>query len=96
VENNELILNMIYALIYLAFTGLIAYAGKHAAAQVKALALELVPYLRRVFDPNTVLSRWLISKGYDPAQVDRYAEIMADALQKALEAVPLAERDDAP
>lgn len=98
-ENNQLIIDLIYALVYLALTGAVAYITKLSAVQVKAAIIEVVPVLRRLFDPNTALSRWLKARGIDPATADQAAEVVADALEKwsaaQREAQPLPERDNA-
>jgi len=85
---NDVILYMTYAVLYVVGAGILAFAGKHTVAQLKAFALELVPYLRRVFDPGSIVVKILESRGIkiDRAQADKLLEAIADAAEKVLAA----------
>jgi hypothetical protein len=93
---NDVIIYMIYALVYTVGAGLLAYAGTKTAEQLKQFVPTVLPFLRRFFDPDTQASHWLQKQGIDPAVADKILEAIADAVQQALEAPPREVALDAP
>lgn len=83
---NDVILYLIYALVYTVGVGLLAYACTRTAEQLKQFVPIVLPFVRRFFDPNTAAARWLAQQGIDPDNADRIAETIAEAIAKALEA----------
>jgi len=85
---NDVILYMTYAVIYAVGAGVLLFASTQTLKQLKAFALELVPYLRRVFDPGSIVVKILESRGIkiDRAQADKLLEAIADAAEKVLAA----------
>lgn len=104
-ENNDLIVEVVYLIIYLALSGAVLYVGRYTAEQGERFAVALVslirtitPRLRRLFDPNTAAARFVKARGINPALVDDAVEMLSDALDKWAaqhEAQPLGERDHA-
>jgi hypothetical protein len=88
---NDVILYMAYALIYAVEAGLLLFVGKHTVQQLKGFGGEVVPqFLRRIFDPGSIVIKFLKSRGIeiDQAQADQLLETIANAIESALVAPP--------
>ena len=93
-ENNQLIVDMLYFVAYAALGGAGAYFGKHFVIQAKGLTTEIVaPVLRNAFNAGG----WIAGKigARRAAVLDEAGELAAKVLEQAVEALPLAERDEA-
>ena len=78
---DDVIIYMIYGIVYLVGAGIIAFAGKHTVKQAKQFIPELVPPLRRFFDagtPGAIVIEQVLH--VDPAHADKFAEAIADAV----------------
>ena len=83
-ETTDIIVSMTWAVLLLVGAGILAFAGKHTLVQIKAFAFELVPYLRRVFDPGSLLLAALAAMGLKVPQdkADELMELVADVVAK--------------
>lgn len=86
---DELILFLLQALVGVALSGAVLYVAAKSAEQGERFARSLVsliraltPWMRRIFNPDTALSRWVRSKGINPALADQALEFIADAFDK--------------
>lgn len=81
---TDIIVNMTWAVLLLTGAGILAFVGKNALRQIKAFIFELVPYLRRIFDKNSLLLAALASRGINvnQEQADEVAEVIANVLEK--------------
>ena len=89
-ETTDIIVNMTWAVLLLVGAGILAFAGKHTLVQIKSFAFELVPYLRRVFDPGSLLLAALSAMGFAIPQekADELMELVADVVRKWAEVQP--------
>jgi len=96
-ETTDIIVNMTWAVLLLVGAGVLAFAGKHTLVQLKAFAFELVPYLRRVFDPGSLLLAALSAMGLTVPQekADEIMELVADVVGKWAEVQPPTQPEEA-
>ena len=94
-ENNQLIVDMLYFIVYAALGGAGAYFGKHFVIQAKGLTTEIVaPVLRNAFNAGSWLALRVGARR--AAVLDAAGELAADVLVQAVEDLPADTPHEAP